>query len=86
MARPPLLIGEVARQAGVTRKAIRVYERAGIVLPSDRSAAGYRRYTAETVDLVRFVVQAQRSGFSLREIAGIVALWRDGRQPCRHVA
>jgi DNA-binding transcriptional MerR regulator len=49
-------IGELARRTGLTVKAIRLYSDRGIVPPTDRSPAGYRRYGIDAVarlDLVR---------------------------------
>jgi DNA-binding transcriptional MerR regulator len=49
-------IGELARRTGLTVKAIRFYSDRGIVPPTDRSPAGYRRYGIDAVarlDLVR---------------------------------
>jgi DNA-binding transcriptional MerR regulator len=49
-------IGELARRTGLTVKAIRFYSDRGIVPPTDRSPAGYRRYgidAAARLDLVR---------------------------------
>ncbi len=43
--------GEVAAAAGVTIKALRYYERRGLLQPA-RLANGYRDYSAEDVRLV----------------------------------
>ena len=80
-----LLIGEVARRTGASRKALRLYEEAGIVPAPRRSAAGYRIYDSETLALLAFVRQAQRLGFTLDEIKQIVDIRRTGRPPCPHV-
>jgi hypothetical protein len=48
MERNGLLIGEVAQRSGASRKALRVYESAGILPPSRRTLSGYRLYTAES--------------------------------------
>jgi MerR family transcriptional regulator, copper efflux regulator len=86
MARSGLLIGEVAAKSGVSRKALRLYERAGILPPARRTAAGYRVvYTDDTLALLVFVTQARRLGFRLDEIKQIAALKRSGRTPCTHV-
>jgi DNA-binding transcriptional MerR regulator len=68
MAREGLLIGEVAKRSGASRKALRLYEQAGILPPAPRTEAGYRVYGAEALDLLAFVRQAQRLGFTLEEI------------------
>lgn len=85
MAREGLLIGEVAKRTGASRKALRLYEASGILPAPRRSGAGYRVYEGETLAVLAFVRQAQRFGFTLDEIKQIVALKRAGRAPCRHV-
>jgi DNA-binding transcriptional MerR regulator len=85
MAGDGLLIGEVAAKSGLTRKALRLYERAGILPPTRRTAAGYRVYGQDTLALLAFVTQARRLGFRLDEIKRITALKRSGRTPCTHV-
>ncbi|WP_409473638.1 MerR family DNA-binding transcriptional regulator [Streptomyces sp. HC307] len=45
MAEPALTIGQAAKAAGVTRKAMRVYEARGLLPAAERTAAGYRLYT-----------------------------------------
>jgi DNA-binding transcriptional MerR regulator len=85
MAREGLLIGEVAARSGVSRKALRLYEKAGILPSPRRTVAGYRLYGPDTLALLVFVTQARRLGFRLDEIKGIVVLKRLGRTPCAHV-
>jgi DNA-binding transcriptional MerR regulator len=85
MGRDGLLIGEVAAKSGVSRKALRLYEKTGIIPPARRTGSGYRVYGPETMALLTFVTQAQRLGFRLDEIKRIVALRRSGRTPCAHV-
>lgn len=85
MAANGLLIGEVAAKSGVSRKALRLYERAGILPPARRTAAGYRLYTDDTLALLVFVTKARRLGFRLDEIKQIAALKQSGRTPCTHV-
>lgn len=75
-------VGELASRAGVTRKAIRVYEAAGILRPASRTAAGYREYDKSAVGVLAFVAGAQRLGFALADIARIVRIRRSGRPPC----
>jgi MerR family transcriptional regulator, copper efflux regulator len=85
MARQGLLIGEVAKQSGASRKALRLYEQAGILPPARRTEAGYRVYGSDALDVLTFVRQAQRLGFNLEEIRDIVSIKRAGRVPCAHV-
>lgn len=85
MVRNGLLIGEVAAKSGVSRKALRLYETAGILPPARRTASGYRTYGPETLAILAFVAQARRLGFHLNEIREVVGMRRSGRCPCPHV-
>src|SRR5437870_12874528 len=85
MGHEGLLIGEVAKRSGASRKALRLYEAAGILPAPRRTQSGYRVYSSEALDLLAFVRQAQRLGFTLDEIKEIVAIKRAGRAPCLHV-
>src|SRR5881628_3507879 len=85
MARDGLLIGEVAARSGVSRKALRLYEAAGILQEPRRTAARYRLYGNETLALLAFVTQARRLGFTLGEIKEIISIKQSGRAPCHHV-
>ena len=85
MARDGLLIGEVAARSGVSRKALRLYEAAGILQAPRRTAARYRLYGDDTLALLAFVTQARRLGFTLGEIKEIISIKQSGRAPCPHV-
>ena len=85
MTRNGLLIGEVAAKSGVSRKALRLYETAGILPPARRTASGYRTYGPETLAILAFVARARRLGFHLDEIREVVGMRRSGRCPCPHV-
>jgi DNA-binding transcriptional MerR regulator len=78
-------ISELARRRGTTRKALRLYEAAGILPASRRTAAGYRVYDGEAIEVLSFVRRARGFGFTLAEIKDIVAIKRAGRAPCPHV-
>jgi DNA-binding transcriptional MerR regulator len=65
---PELLIGQVARRAGVGVQTIRYYERRGLLPPPARRHSGQRVYEASAVDLLRAVKMAQGLGFTLSEI------------------
>jgi MerR family copper efflux transcriptional regulator len=82
---PGLLIGDVARRAGVSAPTIRYYEEIGVLVAPARSSTGYRRYAARAVEEVRFVKKAQALGFSLEEVAEILRLSRSGKAPCARV-
>src|SRR2546425_12095033 len=77
-----LLIGEVSRRSGASRKALRLYEAAGILPEPSRTLSGYRVYDNGALELLSFVRQAQRLGFTLHEIKEIGTIRTAGRAPC----
>ena len=80
-----LKIGELARRAGVTAKAIRFYERKRILPPAKRAANGYRLYGEDAAEMLRFIKQATGLGLTLAEIKDIFVIRQGGRPPCTHV-
>jgi len=67
-------IGTLAREAGIGAGALRYYERLGLLPASHRSASGYRLYEPTSARRLRFIRKAQALGFSLDEIAELLAL------------
>lgn len=79
-------IGELASVSGLTRDALRYYERQGLLPRSRRTVGGFREYDEGTVERVRFIKQAQAHGLTLREIRDLVSHQSDaGRTRCTHV-
>src|SRR5271170_4068233 len=63
-----LLIGKVARRAGVGVETIRFYERQGLLTAPIRKDSGYRLYPEHVLGRIRFIKRAKELGFSLKEI------------------
>ncbi len=78
-------IGRLAREAGVQPATLRYYERLGLLRPARRTASGYRLYGAEAARRLRFIRRAQALGFSLEEVAQLLALSEDRRAPAAEV-
>lgn len=78
-------ISELASRSGVTTKALRYYERIGILPPPLRSASGYRDYRPDVLERLGFIRAGQAVGLSLGEIRQVVALRDRGETPCDHV-
>jgi DNA-binding transcriptional MerR regulator len=69
-----LTIGKVAAHAKVTPDTLRYYEREKLLLPSAKTAAGYRLYNGEAVRSIQFIRHAQECGFTLGEIRELLRL------------
>jgi MerR family copper efflux transcriptional regulator len=80
-----LRIGEVAKQTGLSPKAIRLYETQGLIPPPERTQAGYRTYDEHDLALLRFVGQARALDLRLEEIKEILELQQASGQPCGRV-
>jgi MerR family copper efflux transcriptional regulator len=78
-------IGQAAARAGVTCDTLRYYERQGLVPRPPRATNGYREYPDAIVGRVRFVRNALRFGFSVKQVAGFLRERDAGRPPCRNV-
>lgn len=79
-----LTVGAAAKAAGVSAKAVRLWESKGLLPPAERTAAGYRLFTDADVGVLRFIRQAKTLGLQLSEIKDILDP-RGGATPCRRV-
>ena len=80
-----LTIGTVARQAGVNVETVRYYERQGLIAPPGRRPNGYRAFGDDAVTRIRFIRSAQRLGFTLQEVAELLALRAEPAESCDSV-
>lgn len=81
-----LTIGKLARRSGVGVETVRFYERKRLIeKPLKPIGGGYRQYSLEDVNRIRFVRQAQDLGFSLREIGELLSLRTDPEADCADV-
>jgi MerR family transcriptional regulator, thiopeptide resistance regulator len=65
-------VGDTAALAGVTVRTLHHYDRIGLLTPSERTAAGYRRYTASDLDRLHRILVYRELGFPLEEVATLL--------------
>jgi MerR family transcriptional regulator, copper efflux regulator len=73
---PHLNITRAATQTGIAAKTLRYYEDIKLVTPG-RLDNGYRSYTDDDVDQLRFLARARNLGFSVEDCRSLLALWND---------
>lgn len=78
-------IGHVAREAGINIETVRYYEREGLLPKATRSTSGYRLFSVNAAQRLRFIRRAQELGFSLKEIRELLALRQSPKTSCAEV-
>lgn len=73
MTDAPLTVGQVADALGVTVRTLHHYDEIGLVVPSERSPAGYRLYARDDLRRLQHVVVYRRLGFPLDQVAALLA-------------
>ncbi len=66
--------GQLAAAAGVNIQTLRYYERRGLLPEPSRSLGGHREYGPDAVTVLRIIKAVQRLGFTLDEIAELLAV------------
>ncbi len=69
-----MIIGQLARHAGVPIDTIRYYERQHLLPEPARSASGYRHYGQDDLLRLNFIKRAKALGFTLDEIRDLLRL------------
>ncbi|MEK6312532.1 MULTISPECIES: MerR family transcriptional regulator [Curtobacterium] len=65
-------IGELAERAGMSLRTIRHYDEVGLLVPSGRTAGGFRVYTAEDLERLLVIRRMKPLGFTLDEMAELL--------------
>jgi MerR family transcriptional regulator, mercuric resistance operon regulatory protein len=78
-----LQIGAMAKAAGVNVETVRFYQRKGLLPKPTRLRGQIAHYTPRDVQRLRFIKAAQRLGFTLGEVVGLLALDDGGH--CKEV-
>ena len=60
--------GENAKQAGVSTKALRIYDEKGLLKPVGHSEGNYKLYDKSSLIILEKIIALKHIGFSLEEI------------------
>lgn len=74
-------IGQLAKLASVTPDTVRFYEKQGLMDHEERTEGGYRLYTKQDLQRLRFIRYAKQIGFTLEAIVELLSIRVD---PERH--
>lgn len=69
-----LTINVIAKKAGISIETVRYYQRIGLIEKPEKPLSGYRVYFEDFVARLLFIQRAKELGFSLAEIATLLAL------------
>jgi DNA-binding transcriptional MerR regulator len=61
-------VGEIAKRTGLTVRTLHFYEELGLLIPSERTEAGHRLYSAEDAMRLQQIKSMRQMGFSLDDI------------------
>jgi Hg(II)-responsive transcriptional regulator len=73
-----LSISKVAKKANINLETVRYYEKRGLIPEPPRTETGYRIYSGEYVDRIKFIKRAQELGFTLGEILELLKISEGG--------
>jgi DNA-binding transcriptional MerR regulator len=68
-------VEDMCRAGCTTRRGVRFWEEKGLLGPVERTDGDTRRYTADQLDKAKIIAAAQFGGWSLEEIAAMLAEW-----------
>ncbi len=81
-----ITIGELARKVRLTPRAIRHYERLGLIQVPVRTDSNYRLFDSDSVERARFIAKSRSLGFSIAEVADLLRAMDDPDHTCSQVA
>ena len=69
-------IRQVAEATGLSIHALRYYEKVGLLAPIQRASNGHRRYSAEDIAWLEFLVRLRETGMPIKKVIAFADLVR----------
>lgn len=79
----PFKIQDAADASGLSADTIRYYERVDVLPAVPRGASGYREYSEQHLETLRFARRLRELGCSLAEMSTLIRIYHDGS--CREM-
>jgi len=73
-----LTIQQVTKATGLSAHTLRYYERIGLIHPIEREENTRRRYTADDVGWIEFLLKLRATGMSIKDMQKYAELQRQG--------
>lgn len=80
-----ITVNKISKHTGISAHAVRYYSKIGLLKPRRNPDNGYRSFDRSDVVRVRFIRQAQKLGFSLKEVGEILKITDQVRSACHKV-
>jgi len=80
-----MTIGRLAGEARVTPRAVRHYERLGLIKAPIRTEANYRLFDSDSVARLKFIAKCRSLGFSIPEVRELLRITEDPDHTCAQV-
>lgn len=58
-------VGKLAKELNINKETIRYYEKIGLLSTPKKDKNGYRLYSEDDMQIIRFIIVAKNFGFSL---------------------
>jgi MerR family mercuric resistance operon transcriptional regulator len=80
-----LTISQVAKGADVNVETVRYYERIGLISKPPRTESGYRQFSVEVIQRIKFIKRAQELGFTLSEVKKLLCISDGQNYDCYYI-
>jgi MerR family transcriptional regulator, Zn(II)-responsive regulator of zntA len=80
-----MTVNQLSKHGGVTPHVVRYYARIGLLDPIRDPDNGYKLFSRDDVERLRFIRVAQHLGYTLDEIGRILRIRDGGKSPCATV-
>lgn len=75
-------IGQAAQKLKINKETIRYYERIGLLENTKRDSNGYRIYSDNDIEFLRFIILAKEYNFTLKEISMLKEIGLSDKNKC----